>query len=301
MTPLTKIEKHAPPAGARVYKLSAPFESTVLDAYRLTSEGSLDDVQHLVLDIAGSGMKPIEGQSIGVLPPGNQPNGKPHKLRLYSIASSRQGEGDDPDRLAICVKRLIEVRPDGGIYNGIASNFLCDLKPGDRLRLTGPVGPTFVLPRNPETNLVLIATGTGIAPFRAFLKYIYSDLENWRGEVMLIFGAKTQKELLYLNDCNSDLMLPRERANYHLLTARSREETRPDGAKLYVQDRVQQSRDRLLTLMKGDETAVYICGLKGMEAGLEPVFAGIAEELGRSWDEWKRELKQQGKWNIEVY
>src|SRR5205085_12233337 len=125
----------------------------------------------------------VEGQSIGVLPPGQDANGKPHKLRLYSIASPAIGDDGNGKTLSICVKRAITVDPETGKeYQGVCSTFLCDLKVGDTSKLTGPVGKAFTMPDKPNANLIMVATGTGIAPFRAFLSKRYNQLKHEQGQ-----------------------------------------------------------------------------------------------------------------------
>ena len=77
---------------SNIYKPNAPLEARVLEHFRLTAPDSPNEVTHIVLDIAGSDLHYLEGQSIGVLPPGEDAAGKPHKLRLYSIASPSYGD-----------------------------------------------------------------------------------------------------------------------------------------------------------------------------------------------------------------
>ncbi|CAA3013395.1 Ferredoxin--NADP reductase, leaf isozyme, chloroplastic [Olea europaea subsp. europaea] len=64
---------------------------------------------------------------LGVIPDGNDKNGKPHKLRLYSIASSALGDFGDSKIVSLCVKRLVYTNEQGEIVKGVCSNFLCDM------------------------------------------------------------------------------------------------------------------------------------------------------------------------------
>ena len=74
-----------------------------------------------------------EGQSIGIIAEGTDKNGKPHKLRLYSIASSAPGDYGDGKTVSLCVKRLIYEDEDGNEVRGVCSNYICDLKKGDKV------------------------------------------------------------------------------------------------------------------------------------------------------------------------
>jgi benzoyl-CoA 2,3-dioxygenase component A len=80
-------------------------------------------------------------------------------MRLYSVSSPRDGERPNTNNLSLTVKR----EP-----GGLASNYVCDLARGDQVRLTGPFGSTFLMPNDPQANILMICTGTGSAPFRGF-------------------------------------------------------------------------------------------------------------------------------------
>lgn len=89
-----------------------------------------------------------EGQSYGVIPPGTKVNSRgkevQHGTRLYSIASSRYGDSFDGQTTTLCVRRATYWDPEMGkedpAKKGICSNFLCDAKPGDEVKMTGPTG-----------------------------------------------------------------------------------------------------------------------------------------------------------------
>jgi ferredoxin--NADP+ reductase len=291
-----KLEKAPIPAGT-TYKPSEALRTRVLSNELLT-EPKADEVRHIVIDLKGSNLRYAEGQSIGILPPGSQESGKPHKLRLYSIASASSGERNQPGTVGLCVKRLVEDKDDGSKYLGVASNFLCDTKPGDELLVTGPVGMHFLLPANDQTDLILIATGTGIAPFRAFLDHIYRERSTpWRGQVYLFFGAKYSNELIYFTQINNDMGEYAGRPGFHFIRAVSREETNADGSRVYVQHRVEENFEELRRIIHGT-SALYMCGLKGMDRGVDEVFS---RKIGHGWEETKQSLKKSGRWIVEVY
>src|SRR4029079_14451774 len=130
----------------------------------------------------------LEGQSIGIIAPGMDQNGAAHRVRLYSVSSPRDGEKPNTNNLALTVKRE---------RNGVCSNHICDLKKGDRVQVTGPFGATFLMPNDPAANIVMICTGTGSAPFRAFTERRRRAIKEASGRMMLFFGARRPEELPY--------------------------------------------------------------------------------------------------------
>ena len=91
-----------------------------------------------MLDFGGTAFPVLEGQTIGILPPGVDANGRPHHVRLYSVASPRDGERPRYNNLSLTVKRVTEDH-DGEPVRGVASNYLCDLAKGDEVKVVGPV------------------------------------------------------------------------------------------------------------------------------------------------------------------
>jgi ferredoxin--NADP+ reductase len=247
-----------------IYKISDPFMGTVRQNLKLTRDSSPNDTRHVVIDLEGSRYEYLEGQSAGVLPPGINEKGKPHSVRLYSIASHRYGEGGHPKRLSLCVKRVIYQDPGTRQErHGVASNYICDLMPGDQVKLTGPAGNRFLLPEQfLDHHYVFIATGTGIAPFRGMLYQLFHH--EFRGEVWLIFGVQYRSDILYEKEFHQHEAHP----NFHFVTAISREETNSDGSKVYVQHRLLDYKNELASLMARTNTLIYICGISGMEKGI---------------------------------
>lgn len=283
---------------SNIYKPNAALTARVIRHERLTAEDSPNDVRHIVFDIGGSALKYLEGQSIGILPPGTDVNGKPHKLRLYSIASQSQGDDGQGSSLSLCVKRAITVDEAAGtVYKGVCSSYLCDMTVGDSAQLTGPVGKAFLMPTVPNANLIMIATGTGIAPFRAFLSRRYDQLKGETGESWLFFGAQTRKDFLYQDELNGY----DNNATCNIVTAFSREEKNAQGGRMYVQHRLIEYGERLFELLKRPETYLYICGLRGMESGILQGFQEVAERQGIDWNEFFDTLKAEKRWHVEVY
>lgn len=283
---------------SNTYKPNAPLEARVIEHHRLTAPDSPNDVCHIVFDIAGSNLNYLEGQSIGILPPGEDASGKPHKLRLYSIASPAIGDDGNRKTISVCIKRVVSVDPETGKeFRGICSNYLCDLKVGDTSKLTGPVGKAFLMPEIPNANIIMVATGTGIAPFRGFLHNRYHQRQNESGQTWLFFGAQTRKDYLY----EDEMEAYKQKPGCHISTAFSREEQNAEGGRMYVQHRLIEHGETLFELLKKPETYFYMCGLRGMESGILEGFQEIAKRQGIDWTEFFGTLKAEKRWHVEVY
>lgn len=243
-----------------------------------------------------------EGQSIGIIPEGIDKNGKPHKLRLYSIASSALGDLGDSKTVSLCVKRLVYTNDQGEEVKGVCSNFLCDLQPGSDVKITGPVGKEMLMPKDPNATIIMLATGTGIAPFRSFLwKMFFEKHEDYKfnGLAWLFLGVPTSSSLLYQQEFQK--MTEKAPENFRLDYAVSREQTNEKGEKMYIQTRMAQYAEELWQLLKKDNTFIYMCGLKGMEKGIDDIMDSLAARDGIVWTDFKKSLKKAGQWNVEVY
>lgn len=296
-----KLKKYTIPESTSLYKPKSPFLAKVISTTELTEADSSDEVRNIVLDVADSGIRYIEGQSVGIIPPGEQEAGKPHKARLYSIASSRTGDDGNSNTVTICVKRVYgEDKLTGAKVPGVASNYLCDLQPGDTVALIGPNGRRFLLPDDDSTDLILIAVGTGIAPFRAFIRHIFLEKGFWNGRIRLFYGIKNAMEALFLNDQNDDIGQYMTHETFEAFRALSRVHNE-DEEKGYVQHKLAEHKQEVWKMILAGNFAVYICGLKGMEQGVDEVFSSLAKQQGLDWPAMKKEFIQNGQWNTEVY
>jgi ferredoxin--NADP+ reductase len=240
-------------------------------------------VRHTVIDVSGTPLAGqfLAGQSFGVIAPGVDENGKPHKVRLYSIACPSWGEDGQGNVLCTTTKRLIEERKpqkpgddpdDHRLFIGVCSNYLCDLRPGDEVQVTGPNGKRFLLPTDPaEHDYLFIAAGTGIAPFRGMaLELLEAPGGPCPSRIHLVMGSPYTNDLMY-----DDLFrrLDDEHENFHYHTAISRE-PRPEGGRGRYADRlIEDEIDTFGPLLSSPRTLVYICGLLGMETGFYRVLA----------------------------
>ncbi|KAK1423562.1 hypothetical protein QVD17_18866 [Tagetes erecta] len=284
------------------YKPKEPYTGMCLLNTKITGDDAPGETWHMVFSTEGE-IPYREGQSIGVIPDGIDPkNGKPYKLRLYSIASSAIGDFGDSKTVSLCVKRLIYTNDQGVEVKGVCSNFLCDLKPGAQVQITGPVGKEMLMPKDPNATIIMLATGTGIAPFRSFLwKMFFEKHEDYKfnGLAWLFLGVPTSSSLLYKEEFEK--MKEIKPDNIRVDFAVSREQTNEKGEKMYIQTKMAQYDRELWELLKKDNTFVYMCGLKGMEKGIDDIMVTLAAEDGIDWIQYKKQLKKEGQWNVEVY
>ncbi len=278
-----------------LYGHKAPITATVAGNFRVTALGTDSDTHHIVLDFGGTPFPVLEGQSIGILPPGVDARGKPHHARQYSIASPRDGERPGYNNVSLTVKR-VTTDYEGNDVRGVASNYVCDLKKGDEVRVIGPFGTSFLMPNHRGANLIMICTGTGSAPMRAMTERRRRrvDLKEG-GKLMLFFGARTQKELPYFGPLNS---LAKDFIDINFAFSR---EGPVDGQKRYVQHAMRERADDLRPLLKDDNTYIYVCGLKGMEAGVLEALRDICDAEGTDWPALHAQMKKTGRLHFETY
>ena len=298
-------KKHAD-VPVNIYRPKTPYEGTVIENYSLLKEGAIGRVNHITFDLKDSDpfLNYVEGQSIGIMPAGEDANGKPHKLRLYSIASTRHGDDFNGNTVSLCVRQL-QYEKDGETINGVCSTYLCDIKPGDKVKITGPVGKEMLLPDEEDANIVMLATGTGIAPMRAYLRRMFEPTEkeknkwNFKGKAWLFMGAPKSANLLYEEDLQR--YIAENPDNFKYTKAISREQQNTKGGRMYIQDRVLESANELFNMIEDEKTHIYLCGLKGMEPGIDEAMTKAAEEKGLNWSELRPQLKKAGRWHVETY
>ena len=289
------------------FKPKTPFMGTVTDNYSLLTDGAIGRVQHITFDLAGGEpqLEYVEGQSIGIIPEGNDANGKPHKLRLYSIASTRHGDSYNDSTVSLCVRQLEYKNEAGEQIYGVCSSYLCDIEPGTKVKITGPVGKEMLLPEDEDANIIMLATGTGIAPMRTYLRRMFESKErkangwSFKGKAWLFMGAPKTANLLYDDDFNN--YLKEYPDNFRYTKAISREEQNSKGGRMYIQDRVSEHADEIFAMIEDPKTHVYMCGLRGMEPGIDEAMSAAAAAKGLDWKELRPQLKKADRWHVETY
>ncbi|ESQ34796.1 hypothetical protein EUTSA_v10007988mg [Eutrema salsugineum] len=304
-TPVKKVEKVSKKNEEGVvtnkYRPKEPYTGKVLLNTKITADDAPGETWHMLFSHEGE-IPYREGQSVGVIADGIDKNGKPHKVRLYSIASSALGDLGNSETVSLCVKRLVYTNDAGETVKGVCSNFLCDLKPGSEVKLTGPVGKEMLMPKDPNATVIMLATGTGIAPFRSFLwKMFFEKHDDYKfnGLAWLFLGVPTTSSLLYQEEFAK--MKAKAPENFRVDYAISREQANEKGEKMYIQTRMAQYAAELWELLKKDNTFVYMCGLKGMEKGIDDIMVSLAAKDGIDWFDYKKQLKKAEQWNVEVY
>ncbi len=288
----------APPWSAshpyvNLYSLAKPAIAKVAGNHRLTGDKASADIHHIVLDFGSTSFPVLEGQTIGIVPPGLDANGKPHHVRLYSVASPRDGERPRYNNVALTVKRVTEDH-DGKPVVGVASNFLCDLRVGDQVKVVGPYGTSFLMPNHPRSSILMICTGTGSAPMRAMTERRRRRIAlKEGGELTLFFGARASDELPYFGPLSK---LPKEFIDVNFAFSRV-----PGQPKQYVQDVIRTRGETVARLLQDENCYIYICGLKGMESGVVEAFREVCRTHGLDWDALKPQLVAQSRLHIETY
>jgi benzoyl-CoA 2,3-epoxidase subunit A len=278
----------------------SPVTATVVGNVRVTEVGRTAghtdyDTHHVMLDFGSMPFPVLEGQSIGVLPPGTDAQGKPHHARQYSIASPRNGERPGYNNLSLTIKRVLEDH-QGNPVRGVASNYMCDLKVGDTVQVIGPFGASFLMPNHPRSNIVMICTGTGSAPMRAMTEWrrrLRASGKFEGGKLMLFFGARTKEELPYFGPLQN---LPKDFIDINFAFSRT-----PGSPKRYVQDLMRERAADLAVLLADANTCFYVCGLKSMEEGVVLALRDVAQQAGLAWDDIGATLKREGRLHLETY
>jgi len=213
--------------------------------------------------------------------------------RYYSISSSPTAY---PDRCSITVGVLrAPARNGNGIFHGTSSNFLARTEPGTMVPgFIRPPGLPFDVPEDPATPMIMIATGTGLSPFRGFLQERAAQGATAElGPALLIYGCRLP---------DSDFIYEDEIRQFEadgvvtVVTAYSRVQ---DGSRARVQDAVRAHGDRILE-MTAQGGITYICGGAGTVApALRDAYAeiyqqkyGVSAEEGVAWLEAQRETNR---------
>eukprot|EP00441_Pelagodinium_beii_P016147 CAMPEP_0197653574 /NCGR_PEP_ID=MMETSP1338-20131121/36178_1 /TAXON_ID=43686 ORGANISM="Pelagodinium beii, Strain RCC1491" /NCGR_SAMPLE_ID=MMETSP1338 /ASSEMBLY_ACC=CAM_ASM_000754 /LENGTH=416 /DNA_ID=CAMNT_0043228739 /DNA_START=61 /DNA_END=1311 /DNA_ORIENTATION=- len=304
----------------------APYKGECLIKDTVTDRTPLPNWEtcHVVMKHDGN-MPYIEGQSIGVIAPGPDKKGEsPAKLRLYSIASSAPGDDETGKTVSLIVKRVLEVEgmgwcnhsnvepgtdkeyPDAKmVYRGVCSSHICDLKVGDDVLLTGPTGAEMLLPEDPESNVIMMATGTGIAPFRSHLRHLFHDKVSkgkFKGLAWMFLGVPYAASLLYDEEWKEMQAANPDQFRYdYAISNEEKCDINKINGEMWVQHKMMMFKEELWALVKDPKTHIYMCGLKGMESGFAECFQDLAEKEGLVWTEFTKSLKKGKRYHVEVY
>ena len=290
------------------YDTGEQFLARVLSNTPITAATATDEVRELVLEVDRAHFDYAVGQSVGVIVPGpfKQAGSKPdmqlghaHHFRLYTVADTPRQRDNGKPEVTLCVKRCSYIDEySGEQYPGIASNFLCDLAPDSLVTINGPFGLPFELPADKNADLLMIGMGTGIAPFRAFVKHLYHNVGSWNGKVRVFFGARTGLDMLYMNDEQDDFSQYYDEETFAAFKAIS---PRPGwGDPIAIGEALEKRAEEVLSILTADKGHVYLAGREDMLETLEKVFSVLlgSEE---QWQQLKQELQQARRWQELIY
>lgn len=279
------------------YNTDKRFQAKVVKSDRLTPE-STEEIRELLLEVEEPNFSVKVDQSIGVLVQSTGDFGNEYHHRLYSVADIPESSKGKTS-IKLLVKRCNYIDDfNGERYEGVGSNFLCDRQKGDEITITGPFELPFKVPEDKSANLILIGMGTGIAPFRAFIKHIYKQEKNWNGKVRLFYGAKSGLELLYMNDENDDLTNYYDQATFKAFHALSPRPHMDDP--IALDQTVEENADEILEMLNQINTYIYVAGYEKVNEKLNKAFGKILGSKEK-WMTRKAELKAGKKWAEVIY
>lgn len=314
----------------------APVTARIASSDSCIRGKSASFVRHIAVDLSGTSLEGtfFAGQSFGVIVPGVDGKGRPHKVRLYSIASPSYGEDGLGKVISTTCKRTIEEIPDENdptrcdghpLILGVCSNWLSDQAVGSPIQVSGPNGKRFVLPVDRSAHdYIFMATGTGIAPFRGMVHELLIGPPagspahaNWKGpcasKIHLIMGSPYRTDLLYDTWLRK---LASEHPNFTYHTVISREPLPHAGHGPHTHHYLDARLDYFGELLASPRTLIYACGLAGMQvgifqslsiAGLGNAYLTVHEELTSipptEWtsEQIKRRVRPTHRCMLEVY
>lgn len=276
--------------------VTSSFLATLHASKRITPEDTAE-VRQIVLSLSEPAYYFPEGHHIGVQVPGPHAFGNKTHHRYYTIAAAREtGSGCE---LEILVRRCFYIdEVSGEEYPGVASNYLCDATEGQTITLTGPYRGTFMVPADKDSNLLMLGTGTGIAPFRAFLRRVYETEKAWRGKVRLFYGARTGVEMLYMNDHNNDLANYYDQATFEAVRSVGQGVFSDEGDALG--HGVEAHAETIWRLIQDPKTHVYLAGMEKIVENFDNTMARAAGSAN-AWQAAKQRLVDEKRWAQLIY
>lgn len=273
------------------------YKAKIRKTKRLTPANT-EEIREIMLEVEDPEFRCQVDQSFGVLVKHDSDFGNEYHHRLYSVADI-PSRNDGKTQLTMLVKRCSYVDDfNGELYQGVASNYLCDRQLGDVITVTGPFELPFKIPADKNANLILIGMGTGIAPFRAFVKHIYADVKEWKGKIRLFYGAKSGLELLYLNEKDGDLTSYYDEATFEAFHALSPRPHWQDPISLDAA--IEERAEEVLEMLSYSNTYIYIAGYEKVKENLNKAFINIMGSKEK-WENRKAELIAGKKWAEVIY
>jgi ferredoxin--NADP+ reductase len=279
------------------YDTRRRWTATVEANRPLTGPEAREDIRELELRLPAA-LEAEVGQSIGVIlegpfdaPTEVLPLGHRVHFRLYTIADL-----PEPDRLRVCVMRCGYVDDySGEAWPGIASNRLCDARPGDAFTICGPYGLPWSLPEDDGADLVFIGAGTGVAPFRAFARRMLRDHGRWRGRIALLQFARREPDLVYTEELRELLVALTGEDGFDLGIATSPRPWTGEAPGLEAA----LAGARLDEVVRSAHGTVYVAGYSGLLERLDEALAACTADP--AWAGTRAGLEAEGRWQTLVY
>lgn len=215
--------------------------------------------------------------------------------RLYSIASSQT---EVEDEVHLTIGSVTFENEKGEVRHGGASGFLTHrLQEGQQVKVFIEDNHNFRLPSNPETPIIMVGPGTGIAPFRAFLQE--RDATNATGKNWLFFGEQTfNEDFLYQAEWQGFL-------KSGLLTHLDLAFSRDQAEKIYVQDRLKENAHEVYQWLQ-EGAHFYVCGdanlmAKDVQQTLIEIIAEQGSKSLEDAEQYLTELRQAKRYQRDVY
>jgi ferredoxin--NADP+ reductase len=279
------------------YDTKRQYVARVKESRRFTPDDA-EEIREIVLEIDDASFHCEVDQSFGVLIQHRGDFGHEQHHRLYSVADLPQ-KHNGHTLITMLVKRCSYVDEfNGESYDGISSHFLCERQPGDEITITGPFALPFKIPDDNRANLILIGMGTGIAPFRVFIKHIYRSEKGWSGKVRLFYGAKSGLELLYLNHKDGDLTQYYDEETFKAFHALSPRPHWEDP--ITLDSTIESHATEILEMLGSSNTYLYVAGYEKVMENLDRAFAAIMGSREK-WSLRKAELMAGNKWAEIIY
>ncbi|AYN24651.1 assimilatory sulfite reductase (NADPH) flavoprotein subunit [Buchnera aphidicola] len=219
---------------------------------------------------------------------------RPLKPRLYSISSSQSETSDEVHITVGVVKKIIS----GSLHLGGASGYLSQfLKVDDSIKIFIEKNNNFRLPENKDLPIIMIASGTGIAPFRSFMQQ--RDNDGSKGKNWIFFGNPNfTEDFLYQLEWQRFL-------KNGLLTKMSLAWSRDQKQKIYVQDKIRENGKELWAWIE-QGAQIYVCGnaskmAKDVEKALLDVFSKNSSMNIEESSEFLNDLRIKRRYQRDVY
>lgn len=219
------------------------------------------------------------------------------RVRQYSISSSPLA---DPTRCTLTytvIDSPMQADPSKR-YLGVASNYLAQCEPGDRIHVAVRPSQGFHPPRDDSIPILMICAGTGIAPFRAFIQERALKIEAGKtlGPALLFYGCGApDSDAMYTDELKRWQSLGAVDVRYSF----SRAPEKSKGCK-HVQDRLWNDREEAAELFRRD-AKIYLCGSGGVGTSVNVVMKKVYVEANdgvseSEAEEWVRSLKGERYW-----